>query len=340
MAKGQSRHCGTKAGDGPVEVETEVAEKKTCNQIEDDSDAVIVESDELAIAGSCPAQQQQTTDERAGGKRRPPTPASGGRKKRGKAEGGKAACRTQKEKIGDKVEETQEAEFASEADQHDAMDGLVAPQKLATNEILAHFTATGVEMTAAQRRTIKALGATFTNEWMPQVSHLIADTFRRTTKMMCAICCGARVVVPAYLDACAEAGKLVDDTQFLLRDEVCEAAFARKHHLADDFSVSAALERRNQSGPMLHGVSVYCFPSVVERHDLPHLVAAAGGAWLDELPSSFPGHAHSVLLLAERAARNSAEQEQRKKANRIYDVEMLREAAITQMLRRRQWRVK
>jgi len=327
MAKGQSR-CGTSGGESAmVFVESDI------------------ESAATAIAGSCPAKQHETTDERAGGKRRPPTPASGGRKKRGRAQGGKVTSQTQKErdeekgKAAEEHEEQKEREFASEADQH-AMDKLIAPQEVTTKGSLAHFTATGVEIAAAQRRAIKALGAIFTNEWMPPVSHLIADTFRRTTKMMCAICCGARVVVPAYLDACTKAGKLVDDAQFLLRDEVCEAAFARKHHLPDDFSVSAALERRNQHGPLLHGFSVYCFPSVVERHDLPHIVAAAGGAWLDELPASFPGHVDSVLLLAERAARNDAEQEQRTKANRVYDVEMLREAAITQMLRRRQWRVK
>jgi len=327
-----------------VALEPEVAEKKKCSQTEeDDSDAVIVESAATTITDSCHPKQHQTTDERAGGKRRPPTPASGGHKKRGKAQCGNATSQMQKERDEDNGEEAEEheeqkeGEFAS--DQH-PMAELIAPRGVMTRGSLAIFTATGVEMTAARRRTIKALGATFTNEWMPSVSQLIADTFRRTTKMMCAICSGARVVVPAYLDACAKAGKLVDDAQFLLRDEVCEAAFARKQHLADDFSVSATLERRNQHGPLLHGVSVYCCSSVVERHDLPHLVAAAGGAWLDELPASFPGHLDSVLLLAERTARSDAEQEQRQKASKVYDVEMLREAAITQMLRRRQWRLK
>jgi len=318
MAKGLS-HCGTNGGEGAVALEPEVADKKNYSQTEEeDSDVVIVESAATATTDSCPPKHPRTTDERAGGKRRPPTPASGGCKKRGKAQGGNATRQTQKE-----IDEENGAEAG-----------------VMTSGSCARFTATGVEMTAAQRHTIKALGATFTSEWMPSVSHLIADTFRRTTKMMCAICSGARVVVPAYLDACAKAGKLVDDAQFLLRDEVCEAAFARKQHLADDFSVSATLERRNQHGPLLHGVSVYCFPSVVERHDLLHLVVSAGGAWLDELPASFPGHLDSVLLLAERTARSDAEQEQRKNASRVYDVEMLREAAITQMPRRRQWRIK
>jgi len=313
--------------------------------VEDDDDDVMIQSAAPAIAGNCPAKELQFTDEKVGGKRRPPTPASGACKRRGKAQGGKAPSKALKKKHEEKEEEAQEhdeqqeGEFSSQADRQ-TMDELKASQEGVTRGKLAHFTATGVELNAAQRRTIKALGATFANDWTPQVTHLIADTFRRTTKMMCAICCGARVVVPAYLQACAKAGKLVDDTPFILKDGVCEAAFARKHHLSDDFSVSAALERRSQNGPLLHGVAVYCFPSVVERHDLPHLVAAAGGEWLDEMPASFPGETGSVLLLAERVARNNAEQEQRQSANRVYDVEMLREAAITQMLRRRQWRVK
>jgi len=333
MARGQKFLGGASDGEAAVASEMDVVQNDSCCQpVEDDDDAVIVEPAATVIVGGA-AKQHQTTNERAGGKRRPPTPASGGRKKRNKP---------QKEKDGESREhageQQEEGKLAPEAHAH-AMDEPDAPQEGLTKRSLTHFTATGVELTAAQRRTIKALGAHFTSEWTPQATHLIADTFRRTTKMMCAICCGARVVVPAYLDACAKAGKLVDDAQFILRDEVCEAAFARKHHLADNFSVSAALERRNQHGPLLHGVSVYCFPSVMERHDLPHLVAAAGGAWLDELPASFPGHADPLLLLAERVARNDDEQEQRKQANRVYDVEMLREAAITQVLRRRQWRM-
>jgi len=302
---------------GAGQEEDAVAPKNRCYQTVEDDDALVPEP-----AGG-PAKQHRTTNERAGGKRRPPTPASGGRRKRGKAA---------------EESEQKEGELASGADAQ-TMDDMKIPHKGLSKGSLVHFTATGVELTAAHRRTIKVLGANFTNDWTPQATHLIADTFRRTTKMMCAVCCGARVVVPAYLDACAKAGKLVDDAQFILRDEVCEAAFARKHNFSDNFSVSAALERRNQQGPLLHGVSVYCFPSVVERHDLPHLVAAAGGAWLDELPASFPGHAGPLLLLAERVAGNSLEQEQRKQASRVYDVEMLREAAITQVLRRRQWRV-
>lgn len=214
------------------------------------------------------------------------------------------------------------------------------PKAQVTGSTPLCFSATGLDLSAAERRMIKDLGAAFTSDWGPEVTHLVADTFRRTTKMMCAICCGARVVVPTYLEACAKAGRIVDDAAFLLADTVCEAAFARKHHL-DGYSLARALEQRRRAGPLLHGISVYCFPSVVEKHDLPQLVAAAGGTWLAEPPAAVGGSAEeaaAVLLLAERAAGAGPEPRQGP-TRRVYDVELLREAAMTQVLRRRAWRL-
>merc|ERR1719433_780829 len=92
-----------------------------------------------------------------------------------------------------------------------------------------------------------SLRARVVDIWSPHVTHLICDTFRRTTKMMCAICVGARIVTPAYVDACRAAGRLVDDMPYTLRDTVCEAAFARKNGL-QAYSVEAALHRARASG--------------------------------------------------------------------------------------------
>uniref|UniRef100_A0A7S4S4U4 BRCT domain-containing protein n=1 Tax=Alexandrium monilatum TaxID=311494 RepID=A0A7S4S4U4_9DINO len=198
------------------------------------------------------------------------------------------------------------------------------------------FSATGLEVGRLERRTIAKLGGSFTADWDLEVTHLIADTFRRTTKMMCAICAGARIVTPDYLKACREAGALVDDRRFALQDPVCERAFARKHGILGGYALDEALERRRSGGPMLQGVSVYCFPSVVEKHDLPHVVAAAGGRWLQRFPSG--SDLGSVLLLAEREASDKTEQQRRRKW-KVYDVELLREAACTQVLRKKAWRL-
>lgn len=154
--------------------------------------------------------------------------------------------------------------------------------------------------------------------------------------MMCAVCGGAQVVTPDYLTACRDAGAFVDEQPYTLKDPVCEGAFARKHHIAEGYSLATALQHARANGPLLQGISVYCFPSVIEKHDLPHLVAAAGGKWLQRFPSA-PDH-ESVLLLAEPVVSGKVEA-QRRKQHKVYDVELLREAACTQILRRNAWRL-
>jgi len=200
------------------------------------------------------------------------------------------------------------------------------------------FAATGLEPSGRQRRILVDLGVSFADDWSPDITHLLADTFRRTTKMMCAICLGARIVVPDYISACRAANKLVDEQPYLLKDDVCEAAFARKRGISGGYSLLEAVERARKNGPLLHGISVYCFPSVAEKRELPLLVAAAGGSWLTRFPAERADD-ESVLLLAERAVSNEKEQ-QRRRQHRVYDVELLREAACTQVVRRSAYRLR
>lgn len=201
----------------------------------------------------------------------------------------------------------------------------------------ATFASTGLELSIRQKRSIAELPANFTEEWSAQVTHLIADTFRRTAKMMCAICRGVAIVQPGYIAACRKAGMLLDVEPFLLRDAVCEAAFARKRNLSEGYSVAAALQRAQSHGPLLRGISVYCFASVIEKDDVALLVAAAGGKLLTRFPNA-PDDS-SVLLLAERAVSSELETK-RRSLHAVYDVELLREAACTQELRRNAYRLR
>jgi len=198
------------------------------------------------------------------------------------------------------------------------------------------FASTGLEFSVRQRRILAELGAGIAEEWTPGITHLIADTFRRTAKMMCTICHGGYVVTPEYIVACRAAGKRVDEAPYLLRDPVCEAAFARKRGIRRGYSLAKAQERARENGPMLQGVSVYCFPSVTEKRELPFLVSASGGAWLTRFPSSADD---SVLLLAERTV-SSPQEQQRRRTHEVYDVELLREAACTQEIRRAAYRLR
>jgi len=198
------------------------------------------------------------------------------------------------------------------------------------------FAATGIQLGAEQRSAIARLGASVIADWGPEVTHLIADTFRRTTKMMCAICLGLEVVTADYIQACSRAGQRVDEGRYRLRDTVCEAGFARKRGLKKGYSLEVAIMRAQQNGPLLKGISVYCFPSVTDQRELPLLVGAAGGTWLSDFPEN-PDDPR-VLLLAERSISGDSEK-RRRKAHNVYDVELLREAACTQEIRQSAYRL-
>lgn len=201
------------------------------------------------------------------------------------------------------------------------------------------FATTGFELSSRQKRLLLELGCVLVADWCEHVTHLLADTYRRTTKMMCAICKGAYVLTPHFIKACREAGRLVGEASYVLRDEVCEAAFARKRGIAEGYSLAQALAKSRQQGPLLKDMSVYCFASVTDKRELPQVVAAAGGTWLSRLPAA-PHDPSQLLLLAERAGQSSDREQQRRKALEVYDVELIREAACTQELRRSAYRLR
>lgn len=188
------------------------------------------------------------------------------------------------------------------------------------------LTTTGIELGTRQRRVLqKRLGFKVVDDWQLGVTYLVADTFRRTTKLMCAICTGTRIVVPAFLDACLLEGRLVDDTPFLLRDMLCEAAFAKKQGFFE-YSLTEAVARSRVQGPLLDGLSVHVDAAVPGKKELQLLVEAAGGQWLRRPPpnaevSASSGPQPSVLLIG-----------------RTFDAELLREAACTQILRFERYR--
>lgn len=202
------------------------------------------------------------------------------------------------------------------------------------------FTATGLVLGAKHRRQLRSrLGVQFVDEWIPECTHLITDTFRRTTKMMCAICAGARIVTPDFVDACLKAGCIVDDAPFALNDAVCEAAFAKKHGLPR-YSLQAALEEARRSGPLLTGVAVHCSPVVAGRAEMKTLVEAAGAQWLRHLPGPMePADSEPVLLLGKAGAEPPPRHADRWRLHTAYDAELLREAACTQKLRYDMYRI-
>lgn len=203
-------------------------------------------------------------------------------------------------------------------------------QRMAPDPTTPCFATTGVELRDTQKVALQKMGVTLVSDWSPAITHLVANTFRRTPKMLCAICHGAHIVTPQYIAECRKKGQLVDHREFTLRDEVCEPAFAKKRGMSS-YSLAAALALRQKNGPLLKGMMVHCLPSVAERGELTSLVVSAGGQWLAKFPPN-PDDP-SVLLLGARTFCHKRELDKRK-AHKVYDVELLREAACTQVLRR------
>jgi len=193
------------------------------------------------------------------------------------------------------------------------------------------FVPTALEINARLQGIVKDLGGTFGNEWSDDVTHLVANTFRRTTKMMMAICKGIHVVTPEFLSQSGKAGKFLSEADYVLKDNVCEHCFAKKRGLSN-YTLQDALVRARQNGPLLKGISVYLFPSSQEqtRREIESVVKAAGGTWLSRFPKNADDP--SILLIGERV--KCDKMKERRNQHKVYDIELLQEAALTQKLRK------
>lgn len=118
----------------------------------------------------------------------------------------------------------------------------------------------------------------------------------------------------------------------MLKDNVCERSFAKKRNL-DRYSLEDALVRVKKNGPLLKGISVHILPSSQEqtKKEMECIVKAAGGTWLTRWQNKLDDP--NMLLLGERVKFDKIEK-QRRNQYKVYDVELLREAALTQVLRK------
>lgn len=188
-------------------------------------------------------------------------------------------------------------------------------------------------MVDRQRRLLeRRLKAKVVDEWNPEVTHLVAHTFRRTTKFMCAVCRGIPIVTPQFLDACHKEGRVLDVAGFLLKDSVCEAAFAKTHGL-HEYTLDDALRRAREQGLLLQGRQVHVAGTVPNREDLRLLVEAAGGRYLLRLDGKRRTAAANASEL------HGPEGPQLLRIGVDFDPELLREAACTQRLRFDEYRL-
>ena len=182
-----------------------------------------------------------------------------------------------------------------------------------------YFAVTGFVLESSKREKLgKIPGVVVVDEWSSKVTHVIAKGFRRTTKLMCAVCAGLHIVVPEFLDECIREGEVVGEEPFLLKDEIAEATFAEKHELST-FSLQASVQCARTQPALLRSKSVYWADgSASEREELRLLVEAAGGRWLKRKP---------------RKLRDLTAVPKSLWLGQDFDPELLREAACTQVLR-------
>ena len=57
---------------------------------------------------------------------------------------------------------------------------------------------------------LKKLGASIATTWK-SCTHLVTDNIRRTTKFLCALSAGKKIVAVAWIHACVKAKKLVGE---------------------------------------------------------------------------------------------------------------------------------
>eukprot|EP00438_Fugacium_kawagutii_P002721 Skav222423 [mRNA] locus=scaffold2890:193787:195334:+ [translate_table: standard] len=161
----------------------------------------------------------------------------------------------------------------------------VPAKKVRRRKQKVYFAVTGFVLDRTKRDKLGQIpGVTVVDEWSSKVTHLIAKGFRRTTKLMCAVCAGLHIVIPEFIDECIRAGEVIEEEPFLLKDEAGEATFVAKHQLSS-FSLQAAVQHARSHPGLLRKKSVYWSGgSAAELEELRVLVEAAGGRWLKRKP--------------------------------------------------------
>ncbi|XP_071723095.1 uncharacterized protein [Rutidosis leptorrhynchoides] len=103
-----------------------------------------------------------------------------------------------------------------------------------------------------QKRILARLGLLSASSSI-DATHFIVDRFVRTRNMLEAIALGKPVVTPLWLNSCGEAGCLIDEKNYILRDVKKEKEIG--------FSLPLSLAQANQH-PLLKGKTVFITPNI------------------------------------------------------------------------------
>ncbi|KAI3749307.1 hypothetical protein L2E82_19914 [Cichorium intybus] len=119
-----------------------------------------------------------------------------------------------------------------------------------------------------QRKILKKLGTCMATD-CTDATHFVADGFARTKKMLEIMGLGKQVVTPLWLESCEQAGCVIDEKNYILRDAKKEKDIG--------FSMPVSLSRAT-THPLLKDQRVFITPNVKpDRETVKSLIKAVHG---------------------------------------------------------------
>lgn len=112
-----------------------------------------------------------------------------------------------------------------------------------------------------------------------ECTHLVTDKIKRTTKFLCCLSSGKRIVSMDWIQACQKSKSIIDDSLFALKDKEKEKQF--------HFSLSQSIERVHTNGAsqLMANMKFLITPSVQpDFSEMSEIIEAAGGCVLNDLP--------------------------------------------------------
>ncbi|KAL6516028.1 hypothetical protein OROGR_019333 [Orobanche gracilis] len=142
-------------------------------------------------------------------------------------------------------------------------------RRRATEKVCILFSQNLEPSVLKQQRKIAARFGFLVTSCCSEATHFVTDRFVRTRNMLEAIALGKHVVTHFWLESCEQAGYIIDEKSYILRDEKKEKEIG--------FNLPASLSRASQH-PLLKGRKVLITPNVKpDVNAIISLVKAVGG---------------------------------------------------------------
>ena len=126
---------------------------------------------------------------------------------------------------------------------------------------------TGLKTNISQAK-LKALGAETVDDWQ-QCTHLVTDKIRRTTKFLCCLAAGKKIMDVKWLEISLVKNALVNEQEYYLKDDINEKKY--------NINLQASMEKANKTR-IFEGLEFYATLSVMPpEDDMRAMIQAAGG---------------------------------------------------------------